>query len=740
MIAMGGTLIVMVTVLIIYACCGGSIQKRRLIGLSTQAKATIISIVFISFGRIFLFIGLDAGALGVRNHHVDRQVHSIYHNGQKAGDLNSIMYNIPVALLVIDAVAFVACLGISIVALCFKFIEHFQIKRCYSGIKGSHYYVLCLTVIPLIISAYSHAPYIIMAYVSDASYASSIFIYYVVAIFVEFGVLEYTFSQFLQKHRKIINRICLFVSAFFLSVFVNAIMAIIFTFFFFIPIKYALRRAPSEVLVIYQAAIILVGGYITYKAVFEGKNGQQENFKTNRSLKNNDLLMFYLMELDEMTHSKCTGFHSTNGDVDNTIKKRAYLRNEMALTSLKHKVNFLQSEKDTDNSTEITELEDEICNLNRMINAYLEEELKLLENDSLTNGQFRVKRVKVKCLRNKIYSTDIDIIDYLREKISQWHSHDQSLAWIITIRKEMSTSIVRAFSWFADNQNEVNALKTRITNMDKSFKITEPGLKSDLSDIQNAEDIALRYGEITDKERMIGTTQDVEKVRSDIDSLWLKIVASIKERISHRKQRLQQLQNSPSSGTLIGKAQIDSLQAEIVTQTMEQTRVKLKQMQRKVECRQQLEPQCVEEYRHNTTYIITLTLNRIVYRKEAISRIQGEHVLITCTISPEHLMQIDSMRTEIIKLGMQILQMLEDESHSEIEQLRAPYAIPNLDRINLIDETCTCIGERITHLNQLIKSCSIHQHCYSTIKVEIELLAEQKKKLQTTKGSITLQV
>lgn len=109
-----------------------------------------------------------------------------------------------------------------------------------------------------------------MAYVSDASYASSIFIYYVIAIFVEFGVLEYTFSTLLKKAHKSTGKCCgLLVLSLLLSLAINGTMTVIFTFFFFIPIKYALRRAPSEVLVIYQSAIILVGGYITYKAVFK---------------------------------------------------------------------------------------------------------------------------------------------------------------------------------------------------------------------------------------------------------------------------------------------------------------------------------------------------------------------------------------------------------------------------------------------------------------------------------------
>ena len=263
-IATALTMFVTITALILY-CCERINRNKQSDGLSDQAKAVIITISFISIGRILTFVGFDIGAIIVRQKHLDPQVHSIYHKGNRTGDLNDIMYNIPVTLIVFDGLALLSCIIIIILAASCR-------SKLRRYIKDSYYYFLALTVIPLIFSAFSHGPYIIMAYVSDAHFASSIFIYYVVVIFVEFGVLEYTFSTLFKRSRRSNIKFCgLFLLATVLSIVINAIMATIFVFFFFIPIKYALSSAPNEVLVIYQSAIILVGGYITYKAVFKDK-------------------------------------------------------------------------------------------------------------------------------------------------------------------------------------------------------------------------------------------------------------------------------------------------------------------------------------------------------------------------------------------------------------------------------------------------------------------------------------
>jgi hypothetical protein len=114
-IATAMTMFVTIIALILY-CCERNDRSKQFVGLSDQAKAAIISISFISIGRILTFVGFDIGAIIVREKHLDPQVRSIYHSGKK-GQLNDIMYNIPVTLLAFDGMALIAC-GLIIIIAC----------------------------------------------------------------------------------------------------------------------------------------------------------------------------------------------------------------------------------------------------------------------------------------------------------------------------------------------------------------------------------------------------------------------------------------------------------------------------------------------------------------------------------------------------------------------------------------------------------------------------------------------
>ena len=111
-----------------------------------------------------------------------------------------------------------------------------------------------------------------MAYVSDANYASSIFVYYMVELFVEFSLNRYVFSvYFIYVNKKGREKTCFVLSCLlttFLAVMVNGLMITIFLYFYFLPIKYILNNAPSQFVLIYQSGVLLVSGYITYRAVF----------------------------------------------------------------------------------------------------------------------------------------------------------------------------------------------------------------------------------------------------------------------------------------------------------------------------------------------------------------------------------------------------------------------------------------------------------------------------------------
>lgn len=142
-----------------------------------------------------------------------------------------------------------------------------------------------------------------MAYVSDANYASSIFVYYMVELFIEFSLNQYVFSVYFTykiyyvKHTNSeVQKFKFFfpcLLAVFLAIVVNGLMITIFLYFYFLPIKYILNNGPSQFVLIYQSGVLLVGGYLTHRAVFQREPDklQQSIDKLYRLLKDNKQLI-----------------------------------------------------------------------------------------------------------------------------------------------------------------------------------------------------------------------------------------------------------------------------------------------------------------------------------------------------------------------------------------------------------------------------------------------------------------
>lgn len=183
--------------------------------------------------------------------------------------------SVPVMLLVFDIITFILTLGLIIGA---AIVEVYKLKTgpsryclCFKAIlkvKDVQYYFLALMLVLLSSSCIIHMPYIIMAYVSDASYASSIFVYYMAELFMEFSLNQYTFSVYFEYASVRKSSKCKFVLPCLLAagfaVMINGLMITIFLYFYFLPIKYILNNGPSHFVLIYQSRVLFVGGYLTY--------------------------------------------------------------------------------------------------------------------------------------------------------------------------------------------------------------------------------------------------------------------------------------------------------------------------------------------------------------------------------------------------------------------------------------------------------------------------------------------
>ena len=310
---------------------------------------------------------MDSFAIHNRNHHWDKEVEDIYHPG-KLGSLNDIMFHVPDELLAFDILACVSHIIFVCIAICSKKEWCCANLIANNNFKDLHYYFLSLTALSFVLSSLMHAPYIAMAYLSDAHYASSIFIYYMMILFIEFGLLQYIFNTYFNRIQcsfKIV--MCLAIVSW--IVLYGLIVTVSF-FFYFVPIKNLLSNAPNEAVLVYQSALVLAGAYITYKAIFEKVKDPEKALIIDCQMKTNEISLL----------KNQIAMLQDDGDGDQEeifLRSRIdHLREEIQLSFLHSKIIHLASEPESQLINQI-----EIIQLHRQQNEivkYLKSEVERL--------------------------------------------------------------------------------------------------------------------------------------------------------------------------------------------------------------------------------------------------------------------------------------------------------------------------------------------------------------------------
>ena len=221
-----------------------------------------------------------------------------------------------------------------------------------------------------------HSPYITMAYLSNAHYATSILVYYITILFLEFGVFQYTFrihfdsGSFIYKN-KLLTGILVFVQ----TVLIYCLVLSASFFYYFIPINNTVSNLPNEGIIVYQTVLILLGAFITYKALFKSKKSEQdEHTITHQRLSQQ-------VKESEIAHLKCEIKCLAVNGKDNQEKiafmrnKIIHLQKEIKLMHVKNKITFLsEGPDDPTHPIEIARLKQQQCE----ILAYLKSEIKRL--------------------------------------------------------------------------------------------------------------------------------------------------------------------------------------------------------------------------------------------------------------------------------------------------------------------------------------------------------------------------
>jgi hypothetical protein len=332
-------LVFILAIILILHCCRGTVKESE---LNRHRKAAIVSSSIVGFNRLIYFVILDIIAIYFGRMITNNDYGTIHFQDQDClvglSCLHSNIYNIPIVLLVLDILLFIVsfvCTAISIAVLCrypreqnetdaHHLTQGAQIKALSINAHDIAYYLLMSSSICFLFGILVHIPYIAMAYLSDPRHAASVLIYYIVITFVEFGLLEFTFrSTWFSKGqsetestslnsvastygRRIVRAFgtC---AAILFSVLIHTLTVTATIFFYFIPVSESIGRAPSQVVVTYQTAFILIGGYIVYRVIIKKQNSLQRAIREYKcddywkSLPDHELLTEFYKDTIEKT-------------------------------------------------------------------------------------------------------------------------------------------------------------------------------------------------------------------------------------------------------------------------------------------------------------------------------------------------------------------------------------------------------------------------------------------------------
>ena len=127
-----------------------------------------------------------------------------------------------------------------------------------------------------IFSCLVHMPYVTMAYLSDAHYATSVLVYYFTILLFELGLIHHTLKIYFDlekqsnKLKHVVNNMAVFIVVLcLLLVLLYGLVIALSFYYYYLPINNAITDLPNEGIVVYQTGLILAGAYITYRTVFQ---------------------------------------------------------------------------------------------------------------------------------------------------------------------------------------------------------------------------------------------------------------------------------------------------------------------------------------------------------------------------------------------------------------------------------------------------------------------------------------
>ena len=374
--------------------CG--LKSKGKAGIKNQDKATILAVAIISFNRIFIFIVFDGVALNYRLPCSDLKVAAVC-------EFSHLMYEIPLALLIIDLIMGACSTAFTIIAGVIHLLRltRFEDKVKSKFIQDLKYYFLAMIALFFIFSCLMHTPYITMAYLSDAHYATSILVYYMTILFIEFGMVQYVLRLYydsgagklshtnMKDRRKYCGVICATISVLILLLILLYSVVIIASFFYYyLPLINVVTDLPNEGVVVYQTALILIGAYITYKTLFREQKKKKDVDIINCQVKENMISQLRT----EIKYLKVKGKDGYKDKIQPLNKKILRLQKEIELGLIQSNIACLINESES--------------SINQRRIAYLCDKWKTTFHELKMSSELEASEIssenEKKCLRNEL--------------------------------------------------------------------------------------------------------------------------------------------------------------------------------------------------------------------------------------------------------------------------------------------------------------------------------------------------
>ena len=244
--------------ILVCICCARNYVKKH--AKNADSWATISAYAFVCVEAVLWIFALDITALVFQ--YRDLNTTEYLNTGYNE------IHNYPIPVILFDSTALLMIVLVPVI---------FKVKGRCSGTPEQKFFILTLAGVPSLLCLTSHTHYVLIAWLIQPSYATSIGIYYSITIFLHFFLLKQSYKQAVIRSKRLTSckpcsLVCIPAFAMFgVYMFTLGLQALFTVFFVIIPINHSIRDTPNTVYTILHGIEVLLLALVAYKVMLDPK-------------------------------------------------------------------------------------------------------------------------------------------------------------------------------------------------------------------------------------------------------------------------------------------------------------------------------------------------------------------------------------------------------------------------------------------------------------------------------------